>query len=314
MLTLFVLGLLLSYFNHMVPFNYKEYVITSEIAASNLFSRHSKYDQLETVIQRQTFNKSIILFCTDSGYINLFLNAYYTSNLKNYKNVVVTCLDKPCYRQLAAMNIPVAIVDAEQDEKVDTSIASTWGTKEFQNKVQWKLIMLKKALEQNIRVLYIDSDIILLKDPFPIINSFDKYDIIAQRDGTICSGFMYLYPTKTTKRVIRRAIKIRPLLVKAGDQKAIITAVREIRSVKVLLLPTTQFSSGEVFFKTHSYYWDKISQNQVIIHNNFVIGTNNKLYRFKEMKLYNLDINREYSDPNLSLLTIEKWSNVFNVI
>ena len=69
---------------------------------SSLFplTRRIQYDQLETVIKRQVFNNSIILYCTDSGYINLFLNAYYINNLKNYRNLVVTCLDKLCYRQL----------------------------------------------------------------------------------------------------------------------------------------------------------------------------------------------------------------------
>ena len=291
-----------------------KYGSVMSITISSVSQKKTSYDCLEDVIQRHVYNNSIMLMYTDSGYINMFMNSYYVCNLKQYKNLIVTCFDKPCYNQLKKMNISVALVNAERDSLVDTSAASSFGSPAFQNKVQWKLVMLLQAINQNVRVLYLDSDIILFKDPFPVLNSYTGYDVLAQRDETICAGFMYLLPTRMTKQMLRKAIEIRPKLEKADDQKAINTVVENNTSIKVLLLPDFQFSSGSVFSKRHSYYWDSINENQIMWHDNYVVGTNNKNYKLKEMKMYKLDVNGEYSNPNAQYLTIEKWGTCNIVI
>ena len=265
------------------------------------------YDRLEDVIKRHSYNNSIMLMCTDSGYINVFLNSYYVCNMKQYKNFIVTCLDKPCYNQLKKMNINVALGNAESDNPVDISIASTYGSAAFRNKMQWKLIMLLQAININVRVLYLDSDIILFKNPFPVLNSYTGYDILAQRDSAICAGFLYLLPTRITKQMLAKAIDLWPKLEKPDDQKAINIAIENNTSVKILLLPDSQFSSGSVFKRKHSYYWDSINEEQIMWHVNYVVGINNKNYKLKEMKMYKLDVNGEYSNPEAQYLTIEKW-------
>ena len=45
---------------------------------------------------------------------------------------------------------------------------------------------------------------------------------------------------------------------------------------------------------------------QSIIHNNYVLGYTNKIYRLKEMGLYSLDIDGEYSNENASFLMIDE--------
>ena len=272
------------------------------------------YDRLEDVIKRHSYNNSIMLMCTDSGYINVFLNSYYVCNMKQYKNFIVTCLDKPCYNQLKKMNINVALGNAESDNSVDTSIASTYGSAACRNKMQWKLIMLLQAININVRVLYLDSDIILFKNPFPVLNSYTGYDILAQRDSAICAGFLYLLPTRITKQMLAKAIDLWPKLEKPDDQKAINIAIENNTSVKILLLPDSQFSSGSVFKRKHSYYWDSINEEQIMWHVNYVVGINNKNYKLKEMKMYKLDVNGEYSNPDAKYLTIEQWGICISIM
>lgn len=301
-----VIGLLLCN-SLFVLFQKVKYPSTKNISIFNISQKNATFDQLKDVIKRQSYNNSIMLMCTDSGYINMFLNSYYVCNLQQYKNLVVTCLDKPCYNQLKKMNISVALVSAESDNLVNTSKASSFGSPAFRNKVHWKLIMLIQAIYQNVRVLYLDSDIILFKDPFPVLNSYTGYDFLAQRDDTVCSGFMYLFPTSMTKQMLIKALEIRPKLEKAGDQKAINTVVENNTSIKLLYLPDDQFSSGAQFFRTHSYYWERVSDSQIMMHDNYVVGMKNKIYRLKEMKMYKLDVDGEYSNPDAKYLTIELW-------
>ena len=162
---------------------------------------------VESVIKRNTINETIILYCTDNGYIDLFLNGYYASQLWKYKNLVVTCFDRLCFKRLDALDIPVALLNVENDTSVDITKAAICHTKEFQNKVHYKLVLWNIAINLNVRILYVDSDVILLKDPFYYLNSFTGYDILAQRDGNLCSGFMYMYPTKNTKLAVERSSK-----------------------------------------------------------------------------------------------------------
>lgn len=191
---------------------------------------------------------------------------------------------------------------------VNTTTASTFGTKAFNRQVQWKMVMWVRAITMNVRILYIDSDIVLLKDPFLYLNSIEGYDIIVQKDHHICSGFMYMYPTNKTKKVLRKTLQIRLENKFVEDQTAMITAVKRTPDIRLLFLPLNLFSSGEYFFRRHSYYWDPISKEQIMFHNNFVIGPQSKVYRFKELKMYKLDIDGEYSNPNAKYLTIELMS------
>ena len=254
-----------------------------------------------------------MLTYTDSGYINMFLNFYSVSNLKQYENLIVTCLDKPCYNQLKKKNVNVALVNAEQDSTIDTSKASSYGSSAFQNKMQWKMIMLLQAVNKNVRVLYFDSDIILFRNPFPVLNSYTGYDILAQRDSEMCAGYMYLFPTPQTKQLLANTIELRPKLDNSDDQKAFNIAVKNNTSIRILLLPDSQFSSGAVFFRNHSYFWDSVGDNQIMMHNNYVVGVINKEYRLKELQMYKLDVNGEYSNPDAKYLSIEKWG-IRNII
>ena len=287
--------------------NYVKSSIISEAANNGLRQPSVKNMSVEYLIKQKTVNNSIILYCTDNGYIDLFLNGYYASQLWKYKNLVVTCFDRLCYQRLNALNIPVALLNVENDSSVDITKAAICHTKEFQNKVHYKLVLWKLAINLNVRILYVDSDVILLKDPFYYLNSFTGYDILAQRDGNLCSGFMYMYPTKNTKLAVERSIRIRPTLPDANDQDALIAAFRTIKGFRLNLLPWEIIPSGEFFFKSHNYYWDPISSKQLTVHNNFIHGLENKLYRFKEIKMYKLDRNHEYSNPSAKYLTIEVW-------
>ena len=283
----------------------KRYSYNNTVSSDN--TEKTTYNKLEDVIKKHSYNNSIILMCTDSGYINMFLNSYNVCNLKQYRNLIVTCLDMACYNRLNKMNINVALVNAESDKLVDTTTASNYGSNAFQNKVHWKLIMLLQAINQNVRVLYLDSDVILFRDPFPVLNSYTGYDILAQKDDAICTGFMYLFPTRLTKVILTKTIEIRPKMKNADDQKAFNKVAHEVNGTKVLYLPDSQFSSGAVFFKEHSYYWDTINDTQIMMHDNYIVGITNKIYRLKEMKMYTLDVNGEYSNPLARYLTIEKW-------
>ena len=191
----------------------------------------------------------------------------------------------------------------------------------FKKKMQSKLALIKSVLSYGFRVLYMDSDVILLKDPFPYLKNITGYGFAAQKDITVCTGFMYIRPTNQSIAVMSRAYEIvqQPEM---DDQIAVNSALQEL-SMPHLLLPTHVFPSGGDFFSRYQYYWDKsgtgilcaliIDHDYYIFHNNYVRGRFGKELRFKEMKQYTLNVDGEYSGMRKHL-TVERMNESENSV
>ena len=262
-----------------------------------VISRKSVSYSLTQAIARYSKNNTIFLMLVDRGYFNQFLNAYYVGNLKQYDNLLVVCLDIESCNMLSKMNIHSVFL---RNQSVSTEQFTVQGSPLFAKKMQNKLDIIYTALLNGYNVFYMDSDIALLKNPFPYFYRLKSYDMLVQRDGTICSGFMFIYSRKSTIDLFKIDIGNNK-----GDQAALIRAYNQKKNVNLNFLPADTFSSGRVFWSSHSFYWNPIDSKQVMIHNNFVRYREIKDYRFKEMHLYVLDVNKEYSDPNGRYLTIE---------
>ena len=262
-----------------------------------VISRKSVSYSLTQAIARYSKNNTIFLMLVDRGYFNQFLNAYYVGNLKQYDNLLVVCLDIESCNMLSKMNIHSVFL---RNQTASTEQFTVQGSPLFAKKMQNKLDIIHTALLNGYNVFYMDSDIALLKNPFPYFYRLKSYDMLVQRDITICSGFMFIYSRKSTIDLFKINIGNN-----IDDQAALIRAYNQKKNVNLNFLPADTFSSGRVFWSSHSFYWNPIDSKQVMIHNNFVRYREIKDYRFKEMHLYVLDVNKEYSDPNGRYLTIE---------
>ena len=182
-----------------------------------------------------------------------------------------------------------------------------------------KIKIIREAILLNTNILLFDSDVILVKDPIPPILAYSSnYDIIAQKDILICAGFMLItLSSSLSNRFVQstlNSLKFLNLVLKTmkvrhiSDQPSILYLLQHNKqpSLRVKLLPESTYSSGNVFFHTHQFLWDRIAENQTIIHNNYVVGYENKIYRLKEMGLYPLDIDGEYSSNTTRYLFIDE--------
>lgn len=131
----------------------------------------------------------------------------------------------------------------------------------FKQKMRNKLSLLLQVLTFGFNVLYIDSDVILLKDPFPYLQSFPEFDLLAQRDDNICSGFMYFVSNPRSIAMMTRAYQIvqKPNM---RDQIAVNNAVEE-KKTSYALLPTNLFPSGGKFFSRYQFFWDRTGRRAV---------------------------------------------------
>lgn len=129
-----------------------------------------------------------------------------------------------------------------------------WTTSAFV-KMVLKLVIVRDLLLLDLRVLYMDCDILLFKDPFPYLQQYEHLDMVAQRDETLCAGFMYIQPTTVAKRhfflsimeMYRRGIM---------DQDALTITVNATDASSFAYLPSDLFENGHLFSMSHQFFWD----------------------------------------------------------
>lgn len=141
----------------------------------------------------------------------------------------------------------------------DSSFASSFANQaspQFKRKIRWKLQFILTILQYGYSVLYVDSDVILLKNTFPVLKNYKQYDVVAQRDGRgICTGFIFLPSNKRTIQVMKHA-KSLVYTKDYRDQVAVNDAVKATKA-SMLLLPVSSFPSGYDFFSKYQFYWDR---------------------------------------------------------
>lgn len=121
-------------------------------------------------------------------------------------------------------------------------------------KMVLKLVVILDILNADMRVLYMDSDVILFQNPFPHLRAFQSFDMVAQRDDTLCAGFMYIQPTPKSKETFRSAIR-EMYLQSIMDQDALDWVITRHHSCSFEFLPTNKFMSGREYSRHHQFFW-----------------------------------------------------------
>lgn len=204
-------------------------------------------------------------------------------------------------RGIPAILYRVTNVDTSSLQK-DAVITS----KTFHKKVVNKLGYLSNLMRTGLVVLYMDCDILLFRDPWPVLRSYSasNADIVAQKDDSLNSGFMLLFPTAVTQKLISEGEKYM-LREKELDQESLVIVSKHFKNLRLVLLPTDWFSNGRIFFARHQFFWDAIQPSEIMMHNNYIVGSNNKFYRWREMRFYEEDEGGYYSSPTRSYLMID---------
>lgn len=210
--------------------------------------------------------------------------------------------------------IPVFYTYIGNDTK-GTSLFSNQQSPLFKQKMKWKIALILRVLKLGYNVLYVDSDVILLRNPFSDLNNRMGYDLLAQKDyNSVCTGFIYILSNNRSIGLFSLAYEM-VFSKELRDQQSVVEALNQM-PIPTLLLPTQYYPSGSDFFRNYQYYWDMQSGKDIeepymldstyfIFHNNWVRGKFGKELRFKEMKMYHLDVDGEYSGMR-KYITVER--------
>lgn len=279
-----------------------------------LFQSHWKRYTLRQAAQAVATSDGVLIVCTVSHPYLEFLNNWLISLAKQNRHQAALIIAED-YATLEFVNsrwpghavlIPPALNWSTPSLR--------FGSQGFFNLTSRRPQHLLKLLNLGYSVLYNDVDMVWLADPFSYFkNKHDVYftddmAVLKPQDHShalpppgkkgrtyICSCMLFLRPTEGAKLLMRAWIKELEERQwspsqKANDQPAFNWALNHTAGqVDVYLLPQVAFPSGGLYFKNHT--WREETANQhVIVHNNYVVGFDQKIKRFRNHNLWFVEV------------------------
>jgi Nucleotide-diphospho-sugar transferase len=177
-------------------------------------------------------------------------------------------------------------------ELTNISTSGDYGSAAFNIMTQRKMECITYLLAQDLDVLYVDTDIVFLADPIPLLNA--NYALNIQSDECsapykntdLCTGFMYIQANQKTLAFFKEIVAIIAQHdYKINDQQALnkLLAKTWPFGISVNVLDVCQFPNGCRYF---DHTDSNCKRNEaIIVHNNYLVGIENKLARFKEYGL-----------------------------
>ncbi|KAE8708022.1 UDP-D-xylose:L-fucose alpha-1,3-D-xylosyltransferase MGP4 [Hibiscus syriacus] len=196
---------------------------------------------------------------------------------------------------------------------LDSQTAHKFGSQGFFNFTARRPRHLLQILKLGYNVMYNDVDMVWLGDPFPYFEG--NHDVYFTDDMTavkplnhshdlpppgkkgrpyICSCMIFLRATDGAKLVMKKWIEelqAQPWskAQKANDQPAFNWALLKTAGVVDLyLLPQSAFPTGGLYFKNKTWV-QQTKGMHVIIHNNYILGFEKKIKRFRDYGLWLVD-------------------------
>lgn len=149
----------------------------------------------------------------------------------------------------------------------------------FRNIVKYKWNLIKKIYENYNQLCWVDTDIVFLKNPLERIENNEK--ILFQTDypgSLLCTGFMVFNQTNHCKSLITECCE--------DDQEDDQIILNKIALQKyknnIGILNPDLFPNGK------HYYEENRKKEAYLVHNNWMVGVEKKINKFKEENLWYL--------------------------
>ncbi len=253
-----------------------------------------------TLEQHASEDKKIFLLLTDSRYTLMVLNFYETSVVQlGLKNVLFGTMDRALCGKLQALNIPCVYYErlAESLRYAPPGNDSDI----YRHHLFYKLRMIFETVSLGYTVLYTEVDSVVLKNPFTDMENFcgDECDVALPMTNKekhhVSLSLAYARPTENAKFFFYDLILKLAEKNMAIPQKWIFNLHRADR-LNLLLLGKRKYPHGRDFFLTRKFATINPCKECVAVINDEVFTREAKIYRFKEMHFWNLNIEGYYTD------------------
>lgn len=245
--------------------------------------------------------KNVIMTCVNRAFIPLLLNLLHSIQrlkIRRLPTILVICEDKDAYIEMSkvmgnfSMNMLLSLTNLHES----VSHATEYKTDDYKSLVQKRVSYIDMFLTKGVNVFYLDSDIVLLDDPFPYFRG--NYDLFIQNEQArpnivdLCTGFFYIRANPRTIELVRRWEKLLPN-DPSGNQRVFNRLVRSMKKrtlkakerLHIKILPTDKFLSGRTF-RSFDLPWNQRDPKPIEIHANFLVGRESKVDMLKENNLW----------------------------
>jgi len=213
----------------------------------------------------------------NAGCIDICRNMLISAKNVGIDNFHIACLDQISFESMKEYSDNVFLyLDQELTDYQNWTFDQNSG---FRKIIKHKWSIIRKVYQEHKNLCFVDSDIVFLQNPTEVL--FGKDKILFQSDSYpkgsyICSGFMVFNDTPECAALIDEC----SANFEEDDQLVVNRLVSEKYWNYHELLDETLFPNGHVYF-------DQGRQSKaMIVHNNWIVGIENKINRFKQAGLW----------------------------
>ena len=229
------------------------------------------------LIQQKQIKSWTVLISVSSGFDDMFTNWWYHySKLNLDMDVIMIAEDEATLKKYSSFSKIKVWKSEYKNSKGNNPL--TYDTNQYKQLVSRRASHILRILDSNLKIIYTDIDTVWLKDPRPFL--IGNFDIWAQLDDVnyYCTGFMAIKKSNAVVDLLRKWNK--KLSEKTQLNQPIFNKIIHKSNVKHKALPLIEFPSGKLYFQ------EKKRHDVAIVHNNFIIGKDKKIQRFKDVGLW----------------------------
>jgi hypothetical protein len=189
---------------------------------------------------------------------------------------------KNMLRSASEVGVDMSLFDVYLTPESDIiNVSAGFHSSNFTKLTMLKLQTIIKAVEEHEMVLWVDNDIVFLKNPIPDLMARDPVSILMQDDQwAACTGFFLIRRSGKILKILLDALEIMKKGEEREDQAAVNKALK-INKVRPTLLEDYMYPNGNIYFNK------KIKSKQAkIIHFNYQNNSEEKIERMKANKLW----------------------------
>lgn len=260
----------------------------------------------------------VVLVYVDLSYLDLAWNFYVTSIEPHptlRRSVLFVTTTPGVCRRLERLSVGCHVYRVQIPKSGSPAV---YDTSNFIDKMNIRLDMITDALRLGTILLHTDVDVTFFEDPLPVIEracARHQCQMAAMLDVDVYNaGFVYLRPEPEVLLLYRRLRHLCRYKHK-DDQTCLNDVIRRMPDVRVVGLPIREFQSGVQYFEIgRSEFGENQRKSQcVVLHNNWLVGKDAKVYRYQENGLWKIDfltrsnqtIEKYYSQENNRYLTFD---------
>ena len=234
--------------------------------------------------------KVVLLSSTNAAYLDFTHN--WLASIRRIGGAlpytVIVAEDEDAYENL----LNVGDIHVVRAANISTSKTLDFWSPEYNKLVNKRPEHILNFLLQGYDILYSDVDTVWLENPFPYFEG-DEHDLFVQidpipPDGWICTGFMFFKCNNQTIDLVFRWMEFvtRPT-TKGSNQPAFNQIINDKRSqdLNIKNLDIDKFVSGKHYFN-NKWRRENPDVKPVVLHNNFIVGHDTKVARFKLLKMW----------------------------